>query len=210
MRLRNRKVPARSGPWSRRARPVTSGRRCLVVRIPDPARRRLSAPGFRLYRVALEGVRHLSSFLCHPLTTSYKQLCRIILRLRCRVTLLVPALNPQAQHTHGPAYLSDQYAASAALIAMRSFFAAIRSDYMHLPSPQSLRNDPSPTSVVVAKEPHPIETVLLVEVAGQTYEVVATPSICGAYAARALGTVCIGRVRVQVAPIPPHGPAKWQ
>ena len=82
MRLRNRKVPARSGPWSRRARPVTSGRRCLVVRIPDPARRRLSAPGFRLYRVALEGVRHLSSFLCHPLTTSYKQLCRIILRLR--------------------------------------------------------------------------------------------------------------------------------
>ena len=82
MRLRNRKVPARSGPWSRRARPVTSGRRCLVVRIPDPARRRLSAPRFRLYRVALEGVRHLSSFLCHPLTTSYKQLCRIILRLR--------------------------------------------------------------------------------------------------------------------------------
>ena len=156
MRLRNRKVPARSGPWSRRARPVTSGRRCLVVRIPDPARRRLSAPGFRAVQ---SGARRCPASVIVLMSSPHNELQATLQDYSpaaiSRVTLLVPALNPQAQHTHGPAYLSDQYAASAALIAMRSFFAAIRSDYMHLPSPQSLRNDPSPTSVVVAKEPHP-------------------------------------------------------
>ena len=124
MHLRSRKVPARSGRWSRRARPVTSRRRCLVLRVPDPARRRLSAPGFRPYRVTLEGVRHLSAFLCHFLKKSYKPLCRIILRLRLAgLRSLFLGSIPKLSTPTVRRICRMKYPASAAPIAMRSFFA---------------------------------------------------------------------------------------
>ena len=154
--MRSRKVPARSGRWSRRARPVTSRRRCLVLRVSDPARRRLSAPGFRLYRVTLEGVRHLSSFLYHSLTTSYEHLCRIVLRLRLAGLrcLFIPGILTLSTPTV-PRICSIKYPALRGPHRHAILLRPHRSDYMHLPSPQSLRKDPSPTLVVVAKEPHP-------------------------------------------------------